>query len=104
MKHISTKIAKKIGDKIGIDWNKISLEQFHMGINVEMEHGSKLDNPMTNVTGDNLIKTGEIALAHLLELSDYYTRLKKVEKESYKRIGKLIDQIVLENIRSLTRK
>lgn len=98
MKQISTKIAKKIGDKIGIDWNEISLQQFHMGINVEMEHGSKLGSSMTNVTGDNLIKTGEIALAHLVELPDYYTRLKKMEKESYRQIGQLIESILNEFI------
>lgn len=80
---ISKKVAKEVGDKIGIDWKKIDLEQFHMGMNVEMEHGTKLGKK-TNVTKNDLIKTGKIALAHLLELPNYYTRLKKIETNDKK--------------------
>lgn len=71
--------AKKIGDKLGIDWSKIDLEQFQMGLDVEMEHGAR--DPRTNVTNSDPILTGKIAWAHLNELSDYYTRLKKMEDE-----------------------
>jgi len=51
-----------------------------MGMDVELEHG--LVNPQTNLTNDDEIMTGKIALAHLNEFSDYYTRLKKMEKEA----------------------
>ena len=51
-----------------------------MGLNVELEHGTKFPN--TNVTNDDPILTGKIALAHLMEFPDYYTRLKKLESES----------------------
>lgn len=71
--------AKKIGDELGINWSEIDLEQFRMGLEVELEHG-KVD-PKTNVTNSDPILTGKIAWAHLNELPDYYTRLKKMEGE-----------------------
>jgi len=81
----SSEEAKKIGDEIGVDWDKIDQEEFRMGLEVEMEHG-KVD-PETNVTDDDPAKTGKIALIHLKELSDYYTRLSKMEKEGEKAAG-----------------
>ncbi|HPQ79298.1 MAG TPA: hypothetical protein PLG47_02485 [Candidatus Dojkabacteria bacterium] len=71
--------AKRIGDQLNIDWNIINLNEFHMGLNVELEHGSRDTN--TNVTNSDPILTGKIALAHLNELPDYYTRLKKTEEQ-----------------------
>lgn len=71
--------AKVIGEQLGIDWSKFDVEQFRMGMDVELEHG--LINPITNVTNDNPLMTGKIALAHLNELPDYYTRLAKMEQE-----------------------
>jgi hypothetical protein len=49
---------------------------------MELEHGSQ--NPLTNVTNDDVIITGKIALAHLNEIPDYYTRLQKMEQEAEK--------------------
>lgn len=49
-------------------------------MNVELEHGTKYKK--TNVTNNDLISTGKIALAHLLEYPDYYQRLEKLEKEA----------------------
>ena len=71
--------SKKIGEELGIDWTKFDIEQFKMGMDVELEHG--LRDMSTNVTDDNPIMTGKIALAHLNEFPDYYTRLEKLEKE-----------------------
>ena len=71
--------AKRIGDQLNIDWKVVDINQFHMGINVELEHGSKY--PDTNVTNDDPVLTGKIALAHLHEIKDYYTKLKGVEGE-----------------------
>lgn len=51
-----------------------------MGLEVELEHG--LNDPSTDVTGNDPILTGKIALAHLNEFGDYYTRLKKMESEA----------------------
>lgn len=74
---LSKKEAKKIGDRLGVDWNQINLKEFVSGINVEFEHGTKF--PETNITNDNKNLTGKIAWAHLKEFPDYYTRLKKME-------------------------
>ena len=77
--HFSKEEARKIGDKLGIDWSKVNFEEFVMGLEVELEHGS--EDPRTNVTNNDPILTGKIAWAHLNELPDYYTRLKKMEHE-----------------------
>ncbi|HYE81221.1 MAG TPA: DUF5661 family protein [Clostridia bacterium] len=71
--------ALEIGKAIGIDFDKIDLEQFRMGLEVELEHGTMF--PQANVTYDDPILTGKIAYAHLLELPDYYTRLAELETE-----------------------
>jgi len=71
--------AKEVGEKLGIDWLRWDVEQFRMGMDVELEHGTV--DPDTNVTDDDPIMTGKIALAHLNEFADYYTRLAKMEKE-----------------------
>lgn len=71
--------ARKIGEDLGIDWSKVDFEQFMIGLEVELEHGSA--DPRTNVTNNDPILTGKIAWAHLNELPDYYTRLKKLEHE-----------------------
>ena len=78
--HFTAEQARKIGDKLGIDWSRFDVEQFRMGVNVELEHG--LVAPSTDVTGDDPILTGKIALAHLNEFADYYTRLKRMEQEA----------------------
>jgi hypothetical protein len=81
MAHFTPEQAREIGTAVGIDWESVSfdLAQFHMGIEVELEHG--LRDPETNVTGDDPILTGKIALAHLREIPDYYTRLAVMEAE-----------------------
>lgn len=79
---ITKEQAQKIGEELGIDWSKFDADQYMMGMNVELEHGTRDLN--TNVTNDDLITTGKIALAHLNEFPDYYTRLEKMEEEAYK--------------------
>ena len=79
-KSFTAEETKQIGERLDIDWSKWDVEQFRMGMDVELEHG--LVDPHTNVTDDDLLITGKIALAHLNELSDYYTRLDKMEKEA----------------------
>lgn len=71
--------AKEIGAAIGIDWSRVDINEFKMGLAVELEHGSH--DPETNVIDDNAEMAGKIAWAHLKELPDYYTRLEKMEKE-----------------------
>ena len=72
--------AKAVGKQLGIKWDKFDLEQFRVGLGVELEHG--IVNPTTNVTNDDPLMTGKIALAHLTEFPDYYTRLAKLEEEA----------------------
>jgi hypothetical protein len=72
--------AKQIGDSLGVDWDQVDLEQFRMGLLVELEHGTR--DPETNVTDDDVSLTAKIALAHLSEFPDYYTRLAKMEAEA----------------------
>lgn len=79
-KKFTAEEAKEIGEKLGIDWSKFDVEQFRMGMDVELEHG--LRDFETNVTNDDPLTTGKIALAHLNEFPDYYTRLYKMEKEA----------------------
>lgn len=76
----SAEEARRVGDEIGINWAEVDPEEFRMGLEVELEHGVR--NVVTNVTGDDLRLTGKIALAHLLELRDYYTRLQRMEEEA----------------------
>lgn len=77
-KQFSLEEAKQIGEDLGIDWNEFDAEQFRMGIEVELEHGRR--DPDTDVTNDDPLLTGKIALAHLKEFPDYYTRLAKMEE------------------------
>jgi len=80
MKSYTMDDAKKIGDSLGVDWDKVELEQFRIGMDVELEHGTaSLDR---NITDDDPILTAKIALVHLKECPDYYSRLMKMEKEA----------------------
>lgn len=74
--------ARRVGSEIGIDWGSapFDVEQFRMGMDVELEHGSH--DPATDVTNSDPIVTGKIALAHLNEFADYYTRLARMEQEA----------------------
>ena len=74
--------ARRIGTEIGIDWDTspFDVNEFRDGLDVELEHG--LHDPQTNVSGSDPVVTGKIALAHLKEFPDYYTRLKKMESEA----------------------
>lgn len=70
--------AKSVGEQLGIAWDKFDFDQFRRGMNVELEHG--LVDSSTNVTDDDPLLTGKIALAHLNEYPDYYDRLDEMEK------------------------
>ena len=81
-KQFSLAEAKQIGDALGIDWQAFDVKQFQAGLTVELEHGAI--EPQTNVTNDEALTTGKIALAHLNEFPDYYTRLSAMEKAADK--------------------
>ena len=81
-KEFTEEEARVIGQRIGVDWSggDVDLEQFRMGLAIELEHGTQ--DPATNVTNDDETITGKIALAHLREIPDYYTRLVAMESEA----------------------
>lgn len=81
-KQFTAQEAKTVGDELGIKWNQFDVDQFRRGMDVELEHGTI--DPLTNVTNDDPIMTGKIALAHLNEFSDYYDRLEEMEEEAEK--------------------
>ena len=72
--------AKAIGEKLGLEWDKFNVDQFRRGMDVELEHGTR--DSLTNVTNDDPLMIGKIALAHLNEFPDYYDRLEKMEREA----------------------
>jgi Protein of unknown function (DUF5661) len=78
----SVEEARRIGEEIGIEWDSapFDVEQFRAGMEVELEHG--LHDLTTNVTDDDPTVTAKIALAHLNEFPDYYTRLERMEEEA----------------------
>lgn len=82
MKTITLQEAKIIGDKLKINYDTIPLKEWKYSLEVELEHGKY--NKRTNVTKNDLVKTGKISLAHLLEFPDYYKRLRKMEEKANK--------------------
>ncbi|HSD76633.1 MAG TPA: DUF5661 family protein [Solirubrobacteraceae bacterium] len=83
----TTDDARRIGEQLGLDWASapFDVEQLRMGMDVELEHGAR--DPETDVTGDDALTTGKIALAHLREFPDYYTRLDRMEEEARREHG-----------------
>lgn len=79
-KIITEEEAKIIGEQLGLKWERFDVNQFRMGMEVELEHGTV--DSVTNVTNDDLLMTGKIALAHLNEIPDYYDRLSRMEREA----------------------
>ena len=79
-RQFSSAEAKQIGDTLGIHWDKFDVDQFTKGVNVELEHGRR--DPATDVTHDEPTVTGKIALAHLNEFPDYYSRLATMENDA----------------------
>ena len=79
---ISAAEAAKVADILRIDFEVVGfdLAQFHTGMTTELQHGT--GDPDTNVTNDDLVATGKLALAHLNEIADYYTRLAAMEAEA----------------------
>lgn len=74
-------------NEMNITLDKFSIKDLLKGINIELEHGKI--NPLTNVTNDDLIMTGKIALAHLMEYPNYYNEeygLPAMERELERRL------------------
>jgi len=80
--------ARAIATELEIDFSALGcdLVQFLMGLGVELEHGPR--DTGTDVSGNDPIVTGKIALAHLTEFPDYYTRLAILESEAAAALAK----------------
>jgi hypothetical protein len=80
--HFTAEEARAAGERVGIDWmlSRFDVEQFRMGMDVELEHGTQ--DVETNVTDDDVAVTARIARAHLNEFPDYYSRLAVMEAEA----------------------
>ena len=83
--------AAEVATCLGLDFDAeaFSLDEFCRGMEVELEHGRR--DPATNVTGDDALTTGKIALAHLREIPDYYTRLAHMEAEAEAELAEAVD-------------
>jgi len=85
---ITDAIVDKVAKEISLDFDKVDRNEFKMGMDVELEHNR--DNqgfPRTNICKDDMTMVARIAIAHLAELPDYYTRLAKMEEEGKKALG-----------------
>jgi hypothetical protein len=81
-KRFTSDEARAAGERIEVDWStsRFDIEQFRMGMDVELEHGTQ--DLATNVTDDDIEVTNKIARAHLNEFPDYYTRLAVMEADA----------------------
>jgi hypothetical protein len=76
---VSTEEAGIILKIVNVEGMAIPLEDFHRGLEVELEHGTMYKD--ANVTNNHPVLTGKIVLAHLKEMMDYYARLEVAELE-----------------------
>jgi hypothetical protein len=82
--------AEKILAELDVGEMKVPIDNFRMGLEVELEHGVRF--PEANVTNNHPILTGKIVLAHFKETLDYYQRLEVAEIE-----GDLLKALVAKN-------
>jgi hypothetical protein len=98
--NVTAKEAAIILKIVNVQKMPIALEDFRMGLEVELEHGTMFED--ANVTNNHPLLTGMIVLAHFKETSDYYQRLDVMETE-----GDLLKAIIsrdLEKIRAKYKK
>ncbi|MFM2393764.1 MAG: hypothetical protein RLZZ546_1746 [Bacteroidota bacterium] len=76
--------AERLGLKYNINLEVVPFEEWHDGLNIELEHGKK-HGSITNITNDSLGDTAKIVIAHLIEDPRYYYFLKKqeIKREKY---------------------
>ena len=94
---ISAQEASKILAIVNTEGMPIPLEDFRMGLEVELEHGTRFKD--ANITNNHPILTGKIVLAHLKETMDYYRRIDVAELE-----GDLLKAVLSGNVAKITSK
>ena len=87
---VTAKEAKIILKMVNTSKMPITLEEFRMGLDVELEHGTMFRD--ANVTNNHPLITGKIVLAHMKESLDYYKLLEVAELE-----GDLLKAVVKGN-------
>jgi hypothetical protein len=85
------KEATAILAELAVGEMEITIEDFQLGLEIELEHGTRF--PEANVTNNHPILTGKIVLAHFKESLDYYQRLEVTEIE-----GDLLKAVVSNNV------
>ena len=84
-----------VAEQLGVT-DQVDLNQLRIGMEVELEHGRR--DSLTNVTDDDPLLTAKIALAHLRELPDYYTRLAVMEAAGEGRLLRVRDLMSLQPV------
>lgn len=85
---LTKKLAKKIGDKLGIDWSAIPFDEFIEGMKVELEHKYTVDKDSPEeYTAKDWVVYAKISYDHLKERPDYYTKIKQMEKEPIEEVS-----------------
>ncbi len=72
-RQISLEDARSVGIRLGVDWTKITVEQFRQGLEVELEYGAHDQKP--NAPTDSLMVIGKIVWVDMEGISDHYRRL-----------------------------
>ena len=94
---VTAKEASVILKVVNVKKMGIVLEEFRMGLEVELEHGTMFDD--ANVTNNHPVLTGMIVLAHMKETLDYYERLDVAEVE-----GDLLKAVLSRNLNKIETK
>ena len=94
---VTSKEASVILKVVNVKKMGIALEEFRMGLEVELEHGTMFDD--ANVTNNHPVLTGMIVLAHMKETLDYYERLDVAEVE-----GDLLKAVLSRNLNKIETK
>ena len=94
---VSTQEASKILAIVNTENMAIPLEDFRVGLEVELEHGTRFTD--ANITNNHPILTGKIVIAHLKETMDYYKRIDVAEIE-----GDLLKAILSGNVEKIKSK
>jgi len=94
---VTAKEASVILKVVNVKKMGIALEEFRMGLEVELEHGMMFDD--ANVTNNHPVLTGMIVLAHMKEALDYYERLDVAEVE-----GDLLKAVLSRNLNKIETK
>lgn len=89
---VTIKEARIILPHVNTEKMKIPLEDFRIGLEVELEHG--LMFKQYNVTNNHPLLTGKIVMAHFMEMLDYYKRLEIAEVE-----GDLLKAIAVKDMK-----